>query len=993
MNFISQFALEKLNFVFFKKSNKIQIMNLIKNSKIRFNCFKATLLLLLSFCFLSANAQKNLAVKTYQLQNGFTVFLNPDKTASKVFGAVMVNAGSKHDPKDATGIAHYLEHLLFKGTNELGTTNIDAEMPHLKEIVRLYDQLGKTESEEERKSIQQKINEEAVKASKYALPNEFDKLLKGMGSTGVNAYTNDEFTFYHNSFPPNQINKWLEIYSHRFENPVFRSFQSELEVVYEEKNRAMDDFTNAIFEEFSKNLFKNHPYGQQTTLGSVEHLKNPSLSKMYQFFQTYYVPNNMALILSGNFDTDEVIPMIEKKFGDWQRKPLPKYPQYAEKPFQGKETVKVRLTPVKVVFRGYRTVPSNHTDRIALDLCNYLLTNSSQTGFIDKLVLEDKVLYSGFFDLPYNDHGGTMLFCVPKIFGQSIKNATNLIDEQIDEVRNGKFDEAFLEASKNEMAKEFQLALEDIVNRGNAIGNAFNQGISWNEYLKYPDKIKQITKTQVVAIAKKYYGENYLELISKTGFPKKPKLSKPGYKAVATKQSETSAYAKKVEQIASNNVQPKFIDFQKDVIQEKIKGKHDFSYAKNPMNNIYSLSFRFGIGTYKMPELKMATQLMNYAGTEKMSLNEVKKRFFELGTSYSFSANEHYTIVSLQGLDENLPAALDLLNQILENPKISEENLKANVNQEISDRNINKNSPTHWSRVLNEFAVFGENSSYLKRYSKSELKGLKIENLKKIFAEALNYQANIHFVGREQLENVKILLERKISWKSEIKAPVSPFFKPLKNYSENIIYFLDDKKAVQSQIRFHVEGNNFQKSQEPVIDAFNEYFGGGFSGLVLQEIREYRSLAYSAGARYNIPFEENHPSRLATYIGCQGDKTNEALKVLYDLLKDLPKYEERMPNIKSNLTQKANASYPNFRNLTYQVRSDDFLDYKQDRNQIKAPKYKSLEFENVLEFYRQNLQNKPVIITIVGNSKKINLEELAKYGKIVKVSQKEIARM
>jgi len=190
-------------------------------------------------------------------------------------------------------MAHYLEHLLFKGTDELGTSDYEKEKPKLDSIAILYEKLALETDKDSKLAIQQLINKQALEASKYGLPNEFDKLLKGIGSTRINAFTDYDITFYHNLFPSHEIEKWLDIYAERFKNPVFRSFQSELEVVYEEKNRAMDGMERKIYEEINKALFPNLPYDQWDVLSKVEHLKNPSLQKMQAFYDKNYVAKNM----------------------------------------------------------------------------------------------------------------------------------------------------------------------------------------------------------------------------------------------------------------------------------------------------------------------------------------------------------------------------------------------------------------------------------------------------------------------------------------------------------------------------------------------------------------------------------------------------------------------------------------------------------------------------------------------------------------------------
>ena len=276
------------------------------------NVLFSALFILICAAQLIAQTGGPLTVKQYKLDNGLTVILNEDHSKPQIFGAVVVKAGSKNDPHDATGIAHYFEHIMFKGTDQIGTLNYPAEKVFLDSIVMMYDQLYLTKEEKARHEIQMKINQLSLKASEFAIPNEVDVLLRDIGSSGLNAYTSLEQTVYHNSFPSNQIGKWMDIYSERFRNPVFRLFQSELETVYEEKNMYADNPMSMMFENLLKTFYKKHPYGQQTTIGTIEHLKNPRLSKMMEYFNTYYVANNMALVLCGDFDTEKVIPLIQE---------------------------------------------------------------------------------------------------------------------------------------------------------------------------------------------------------------------------------------------------------------------------------------------------------------------------------------------------------------------------------------------------------------------------------------------------------------------------------------------------------------------------------------------------------------------------------------------------------------------------------------------------------------------------------------------------------
>lgn len=930
-----------------------------------------------------------LKVETYKLDNGLTVFLNEDPTANKVFGAVMVNAGAKNESPNATGMAHYLEHMLFKGTETIGTSNYQLEKPHLDSINALYEKLGKTDAEEKRVNIQKLINEQALKASKYGLPNEFDKLLKSIGSTGVNAFTSSDMTFYHNSFPAHEITKWLDIYAHRFQNPVFRSFQSELEVVYEEKNRATDNMENRVFEEMNKQLFPNIPQGQWSVLGKTEHLKNPPLNKMYEFFHKNYVANNMALILSGNFSSEQVKPIIKLKFEQLKTAELQKLELPKLEAFDGKKIVKKRMTPVKVGFLGYQTAAQNHPDRLALDVCEYLLTNNSQTGFIDKLQLNNEMMYCGAFSLNYNDVGGFAIFYVPKILRQSLKNATSKAMSAIDNLKQGKFTDDMLLSAKNELNKHFKMRLENLRNRGTMIGTAFNQGVSWDDYLGYPEKINTISREEVIRVANKYFSENHLEFISKTGFPKNPKLDKPSYKAVKTDQNAVSDYAKHFEQLPSIAFKPRFLDFDKDIEQKTLEGGHQVWASRNPINDLFYLQIRFKTGKIKNPDLETAVKLINYSGAEKYSLSEIKQLYANLGCSYYFESSNNYVTIKLDGNDESLEKCLALTNLLLQNPIANENSKKILLNEIKTDIKINKNDPNYLGRALYSYGIYGKRSTYLKRNSLSEIEKMSIEKMLGNYKDVVsNYQAEIIYTGNKPIGEFSELLSKNLSLSKKEKAD-DYIFRDSEQRTKNIIYLVNDKKAIQSQIYFFVEGEIPKTEQFASIKAFTEYFGGGFSGLVMQEIREYRSLAYATYGAYQTMPLANKNGRLVGYIGCQADKSTEAVATMFDLITKMPIKEGRMETLKKNLQLKVITNFPDSKQIPFSVLDYQRLGFKEDPYKAAYKQYPNLKMDDIVDFYKQTIQNKPIVITIYGDKKRMDLKKLSQFGEIIELQLKD----
>jgi predicted Zn-dependent peptidase len=264
-------------------------------------------------------------IRYYTLANGLTVILSANKEKPRLQTLIATKAGSKSDPSDHTGLAHYLEHMLFKGTDKYGSNDWANESKYLDMIDNLYEQYNSTKDEAQRKSIYHNIDSVSGIAAKYAIANEYDKMMTSIGAQGTNAFTSFEQTVYVNDIPSNSIDKWLAIEAERFRKPVFRIFHTELEAVYEEKNRGLDNDGDKVFETLFASLFKKHNYGIQTTIGTIEHLKNPSLKAIREYFYNNYVPNNMAVIMVGDINPDEIIAKIDKSFGYMKPKPVAEY--------------------------------------------------------------------------------------------------------------------------------------------------------------------------------------------------------------------------------------------------------------------------------------------------------------------------------------------------------------------------------------------------------------------------------------------------------------------------------------------------------------------------------------------------------------------------------------------------------------------------------------------------------------------------------------------
>ncbi|MDA3817768.1 MAG: insulinase family protein [Prolixibacteraceae bacterium] len=885
---------------------------------------------------------------------------------------------------------NFFNQKFAKGTEDLGTINYKEEKVYLDSIVWLYDELGNTNDEEKRADIQKEINRISVKAAGYAIPNEFDKVVKTMGGDNVNAGTSYEFIIYYNSFPANQINKWIELYSHRFEKPVFRLFQSELETVYEEKNMYADDIFNRLLEEFNKNFYRQSPYGQQTILVKVEHLKNPSLSKMKEYFDTYYVANNMALVLAGDIEPEEIKPLIEEKFGNWRSGDLPPDLKMEETPFKGREYVKERLTPIKVGILGYQTIPKNHTDELALEVCSKMLTNNSSTGLLNQLANDNKLMEAFVFSDAHAEIGGHFIGFLPKVIGQSLKNAENEIQAQVSRLKTGNFDEELLRGVKTEIKKEYEKWLENMRWRTYAIMDAFLYDISWDDYLLAAEKVDKISKEDVMVAANKYFGDNYLAFYSKMGFPKKTKLEKPPYKPVAPQNADTSsAYAQKIENIPVKHINPRFIDFDDDVSVSK-DGDVGFFVTPNPVNKIFSIRLVYGKGIHNDKLVKPTASLIQYARPNEMELSEFKTKMQLLGCNMYAYSNQSKTMVNVEGLEENLIPTLEMLNKLLKNPSVDEKQLKKLLQEHKFELKYEKKSLWDESDALQQYALYNNQSEYLHRLSTKEIRKIEIDEINNKLKEILGYEFEVHYCGSLKAEEFKQIFKANITIPEKLKTSPGHIELDRNKYNENTIFVVKDKKAIQSHINILIEGAPNNEESKIRMEAFNDYIGGNMSSIVFQEIREFRSLAYGTSARYNASYFNNKPGYFKGWLSTQSDKTIEAIDVFTTLISDLPQKPERIEQVRNNLTLSINANQPMFRHKSNIV--SRWLDqgYNADPRESRYDNYQTITFDEINTFYNNNLKDKSYVITVVGDTKRINMDELAKYGKIKALKRKDI---
>lgn len=934
-----------------------------------------------------------LKVKEYRLENGLTVWLNEDHSQPKVFGAVVVKAGAKDCPD--TGIAHYFEHMMFKGTDRIGTLDYESEKVLLDSIAMKYDELAMTEDTAARARLQKEINELSIRSSEYVIPNEFNRLINRFGGSGLNAATSYDATIYFNTFSPQYMVQWAEINSERLINPVFRLFQSELETVYEEKNMYGDFIGGQVMDTLMARYFGPHPYAYPI-IGSTKNLKNPRLTEMHKFFEDYYVASNMALILSGDFDAQQVMPILEKAFSRIRSGNAPKQEKVMLPPFNGRETMKVKfpIPFIKAMGLGFRGVSANHEDQVALNIAVNLLNNANGTGYLDKLMVEHKLMGALAINESMNEAGILAVAIMPKLLIQSYSSAEKMVWDEINRVKNGDFSDEMFNRLKLEQKRQYASSLENIDSRATIMMNLFSQGKSWNDYLNEVARIESITKEDVVRVAQKYFSNNYLCVTKSTGKYPKDNLPKPAFSPVVPRNADaSSSYAKQLEKIPEQQVAPRIIDFEKDVKTSKLTPLVTLYTTPNPLNDIFTLNISYGIGALEQPELMQLTNYLQLLGTESLSFEQFRSRLQSIGSTLAFDVTPDAFVMKVTGFDNHIDETMKLVGDFIRHAKADDKKLRQIVDDaKVSEKAFFKSGDNVASALL-EQVKYGDQSRYLRKLSLSQIKKLKGKDMLAIYDKVRSVQCDLHYCGTLPVEKVIGTIRQHLPLERTTVASNSPYYRELKQYDRPTVFFIDMPDMAQSIVYGYVKGDPVDdKASRHASRLFSVYFGGDMSSLMFQEIREFRSFAYRTSGRYQLP---NHAHKgtagsFTAMLSTQSDKTLDALGVLDSLIREMPLKPERMEAVKQTLVNRINNDYPPFRNLSEKVASARMEGFDRDPAEEFLRDIATMDMQDISRFYREQISGRPVVYVIAGNRKHIDMKKLAEYGTIIKVKKKDI---
>ena len=930
--------------------------------------------------------------RIYTLKNGLKVYLSVNDEKPRIQTFIAVRTGSKNDPAETTGLAHYLEHLMFKGTDKFGVTDPEAEAPLLADIEARYEKYRKLTDPEERRQAYHEIDSVSQLAAKYFIPNEFDKLMSLIGAEGTNANTWHDRTCYVDDIPSNQVETWLKIESDRFKNMVIRGFHTELEAVYEEYNIYLANDGEKMYDAMMNKLFPSHPYGTQTTIGTQEHLKNPSITNIKNYFKKWYVPNNTAICMAGDFDPDKVIAQIDKYFGDWQEGDDVAQPEFPAQPelTQAVDTTVIGLEAEQIML-GWRFDKASSLQADTLQVIDYMLTNG-KAGLIDLDINQQmKMLHGGSSTEPLMDYSTFIMTGSPKE-GQSLDEVRTLLLGELEKLKKGDFSDDLLPSVVNNLKLDFYQAMEYNMARTNYFLQSFVNNEPWEQFVKTFDRIGGITKQQIVDFAQRHFRDNYVAVYKRQGVdPNQKKIDKPEITPIPTNRDTVSQFVKDIQQIKVKPIEPRFIDFQKDLTFSKTGNGLPVVSVQNTENGRFELAFRYDFGDEADTRYNYAASYLDYIGTDSLTAEQVRQQFYKLACSHYISVEARSITVWLTGLSENMPQALQLLEHLMQHAKVDQEAYQqyiAIVNKSRADSKLDQQSNFG---VLRTYGMYGTYNRARNILTGAQLQQTNPQDLLDVLKHLQEYEHTVLYYGPQTDSELAAVISQYHTVPATLKPlpEVKHYTKQLTPQNEILIAPYDAKNIYMQM--YHIEPLKWNPDEAAVKALFNEYYGGSMGSVVFQEIRESRGLAYNAFAGYIDPSYKDDDTEFAmVHIISQNDKMMDCIRQFHQILDTIPQSEGAFGIAKEAVKKKiASNRTTKFELISAWLAAKALgIDYDQDK-----PVYEALDkitLQDIVNFEQQRMAHKTWRYVILGNEKELDMASLEKIGPIRRLTLEDI---
>ena len=933
-----------------------------------------------------------MGVQIYTLKNGLKVYMSVNKNSPRIQTAIAVNAGSKNEPEESTGLAHYLEHVMFKGTEQFGTKDYTKEKPMLDEIERLYEVYRKTTDPAERKAIYHQIDSVSYEASKLAIPNEDDKLMAAIRADGTNAFTSYDLTCYVEDIPSNQIENWARIQADRFKHMVIRGFHTELEAVYEEYNGGLTEDWDKMHDTIASVLFPSHSY-RRGIIGKQEHLKSPSITNIKKFFETYYVPNNMAIIVSGDFVPDSMIAAIERNFGDMKpNESLPKF-EFKKDPELKSVVSKTVLTPQdEYVALAWRFDGAASRQIDTLTVLDRVVCNMKAGLFDLDLNLKHKVLAARSSVNTSADYTYWELRAYP-MEGQSLDEVKNIVLDEMKKLRKGQFTKELLEAVVNNEKLEEQKALEKNSDRVYTILDAFINGSKWEDVVGKTDREAKIGKDALVDFARKHIRtDNYVLVYKRKGAdPNIVPVEKPAITPIVMNRDVKSDFLKEISETKVDPIEPVFLDFDKDISKGETAAKLPVIYKKNDVNKLFSVDYVYEMGSDADATLPFAASYLEYLGTDSLTAEQVSEAFYRLGCSFSVQVGGRRIYVNVSGLDENMDEALALADHVTSRVRVDKKAWDTYLDATEKARSMQYGDFSSYLGALRSYLTWGSEWLKAKTLSNERMRALSPDDMVKKIKSLAEYKHEVAYYGPRSIDEAVKVVDANHHVAATLKAPLANKEWKRQVVSESKVFFVPFDDTMNFDLcHYACQGIPFDASIVPAMTMYQEYFGGGMNSIVFQDMREKKALVYGANARFTSGSRKDDYNSFVSYAESQSDKLADVISTFNGIINDMPEIKESFGVAKDALIARLRTQRVTGESVIWSYMSARDRGLDKDLDALIYEKVQDMTLADVVKFQQKYVKNKPCYYGIVGKKSALDFNALKTLGPVTELTPQDV---
>jgi predicted Zn-dependent peptidase len=619
------------------------------------------------------------------------------------------------------------------------------------------------------------------------------------------------------------------------------------------------------------------------------------------------------------------------------------------------------------------------------------MLNNGKAGIFDiNLSQQMKVLSAQAGLQDEQDYSSFLLMGKPKP-EQSLEEVRDLMLAEIENLKKGNFSDDLLPSVINNMKLNYQRSLESNQWRARQFMNAFIDGITWEQKIGKLDRVSKMTKEQIVAFANRFFSAGYATIYKKTGVDStQKKIDKPAITPIPANRDQMSAFVKEIQESQVEPIHPKFVDFKKDLVIGETKNKLPLYYKQNTENDLFTIVFRYEFGQQDDNRYDIAAGYLDYVGTDKLSAAEVKQKFYNLACNYSVNVHADNLNISLSGLQSQMPEALALLESVVRNAKADKESYDQYVGLILKSREDAKTDQRSNFARLVSYATFGEHNAQRDMMSEAQLRQADPQQLLSLIANLPNLKHSVLYYGKLSPEELSDVLG-KAHPTPQALADVpkgKPYVRQEAKTNEIWIAPYDAKNIYL--MMYHNESRDWHPEQEAVVDLFNEYYGGGMNGIVFQEMREARGLAYSAAAYYITPSKKDEKEYCQTYIITQNDKMMDAVNQFHVILNDMPASETAFQIAKDAVTKQLASMRVTKSGVinAYLMAKRLGIDYDQNERVYNA--LPGINLQTIVDFEKAQMANKAYRYIILGDEKELDMEALGKIGPIKRLTTEEI---